>query len=311
MASRIFTSLTCLLAAVTAQFPPTPEGVTVLKSKFHEGVTISYKEPGICETTPGVRSYSGYVHLPLQSLTEPGESQDYPINTFFWFFESRKDPHNAPLTIWLNGGPGGSSMTGALTENGPCFIGKDSNSTYLNPWSWNNEVNLLYIDQPNQVGFSHGIPTNVTVNLLWEDWENYNPVEVADFSDGVPEQNNTFKVGTLSSQNLKYTANSTNHSAVALWHFAQTWFEEFPAYKPHDERISLWTESYGGKYGPGFMQFFQRQNELIANGTISGPGTHYLHLDTLGIINGCIDALCQGRSMIDFAWENSMSCISV
>jgi hypothetical protein len=29
---------------VTAQFPPKPEGVTVLESKLEEGVTISYKE---------------------------------------------------------------------------------------------------------------------------------------------------------------------------------------------------------------------------------------------------------------------------
>lgn len=31
-------------------------------------------------------------------------------------------------------------MMGALSENGPCFVNNDSNSTYLNPWSWNNEV---------------------------------------------------------------------------------------------------------------------------------------------------------------------------
>lgn len=62
-------------------------------------------------------------------------------NRFFWFFESRKDPENAPLAIWLNGGPGGSSLMGALEENGPCFITSDSKSTYLNEWSWNNEVN--------------------------------------------------------------------------------------------------------------------------------------------------------------------------
>ena len=45
-------------------------------------------------------------------------------------------------------------MMGLLQENGPCFVGRDSNSTYLNPYSWNNEVNMLYIDQPVQVGFS-------------------------------------------------------------------------------------------------------------------------------------------------------------
>ena len=41
----------------------------------------SMKQPGICETLDGVRSYSGYVHLPPNSLTEPNEEQNYPINT--------------------------------------------------------------------------------------------------------------------------------------------------------------------------------------------------------------------------------------
>lgn len=127
-------------------FPPRRTGITTIHSRFHSNVNISFKEPGICETTPGVRSYSGYIHIPPGGLAESGEVQDYPINTFFWFFEARKDPHTAPLSIWLNGGPGGSSMIGALQENGPCFVGNDSNSTYLNPHSWNNEVNMLYID---------------------------------------------------------------------------------------------------------------------------------------------------------------------
>lgn len=35
-------------------------------------------------------------------------------------------------------------MMGALSENGPCFVNDDSNSTRLNPWSWNNEVGLDY-----------------------------------------------------------------------------------------------------------------------------------------------------------------------
>ena len=43
----------------------------------------------------------------------------------------------------MNGGPGSSSMIGLLQENGPCVVNRDSNSTELNPWSWNNNVNML------------------------------------------------------------------------------------------------------------------------------------------------------------------------
>ena len=112
-------------------------------------------------------------------------------------------------------------------------------------------------------------------------------------------------MGTAGSQNLSHTANTTTHAATALWHFAQTWFEEFPHYKPADEQLSLWTESYGGRYGPGFVDYFMRQNEAIQNGTISGPGTHYLHLNTLGIINGCIDTAEIMRAYGTFPYHNT------
>ena len=34
----------CFVGIAVAQFPPKPEGVTVLKSKFHPNVTISFKQ---------------------------------------------------------------------------------------------------------------------------------------------------------------------------------------------------------------------------------------------------------------------------
>jgi hypothetical protein len=41
-----------LLGVVTAQFPPRPEGTTVVKSKVHENVTISFKE--VCMLPLGI-----------------------------------------------------------------------------------------------------------------------------------------------------------------------------------------------------------------------------------------------------------------
>ncbi|KAI9845827.1 MAG: hypothetical protein M1837_004507 [Sclerophora amabilis] len=291
-----------LLGLGRAQFPPTPEDVTVLRSSQQEGVTVSYKEGGLCETTEGVRSFSGYVHLPNDSLDDVNVVQDYPINTFFWFFESREDPENAPLSIWMNGGPGSSSMIGLLQENGPCSVNSDSNSTTLSPFSWNGASNMLYIDQPNQVGLSYDSLSNGTLDLT-----SNNPMgafEYTDFSDSpVPEQNNTFLVGTWPSGDDDNTANSSMTAARAMWHFAQVWFDEFPEYKV--EKFNIWTESYGGTYGPTFATFFEEQNQAIENGTLTDSGAYVLNLDTLGIINGCIDDVMLELSYFEILHNNS------
>jgi carboxypeptidase C (cathepsin A) len=91
------------------QLPANATGVTTITSPG--GATIRYKEPGkagVCETTPGVNSYSGYVDL------------DANTHMFFWFFEARNDPASAPLTLWLNGGPGSDSMIGLF--QGRCLF---------------------------------------------------------------------------------------------------------------------------------------------------------------------------------------------
>lgn len=115
-------------------------------------------------------------------------------------------------------------------------MANDSKTTHLNPWSWNNEVNMLYLDQPNQVGFSYDVLTNGTWKLDEYDGDFF--VVPANFSkDGLPEANLTNHYGTFASQDLSQTANSTAHAAHALWHFAQTWFFEFPHYKPANDRM--------------------------------------------------------------------------
>ncbi|DAA79308.1 TPA_exp: Serine carboxypeptidase A [Trichophyton benhamiae CBS 112371] len=299
LAASIAVALPVIGAASAQGFPPPVMGVTVVKSKYDENVKITYKENDICETTEGVRSFTGHVHLPPDN-DYFGVYQNYSINTFFWFFEAREDPKNAPLSIWLNGGPGSSSMIGLFQENGPCWINDDSKSTTNNSFSWNNRVNMLYIDQPNQVGFSYDELTNITYSTIND------TISVADFSSGVPAQNLSTLVGTGSSQKPWATANNTVNAARSIWHFAQVWFQEFPEHKPNNNKISIWTESYGGRYGPSFASYFQEQNEKIKNHTITKEGEmHILNLDTLGVINGCIDLMFQAESYAEFPYNNT------
>jgi len=73
---------------------------------------------------------------------------------FYWFFESQIKPsEQTPLVLWLNGGPGASSLAGLFLENGPFALGSDGMLT-PNSYSWNNKTHLIYWDQPVGTGFS-------------------------------------------------------------------------------------------------------------------------------------------------------------
>ncbi|KZF25704.1 pheromone-processing carboxypeptidase kex1 [Xylona heveae TC161] len=75
-------------------------------------------------------------------------------NLFFWFYQNRHIANKQRTVIWLNGGPGCSSMDGALMEIGPYRLTKDGNLTY-NEGSWDEFANVLFVDQPVGTGFSY------------------------------------------------------------------------------------------------------------------------------------------------------------
>ncbi|CAI8604206.1 unnamed protein product [Vicia faba] len=96
----------------------------------------------------GFEQYSGYVTVNEQN----GRA------LFYWLTEAplSRGPNSRPLVLWLNGGPGCSSIAyGASEEIGPFHIKSDGKSLSLNPYAWNNLANILFLDSPAGVGFSY------------------------------------------------------------------------------------------------------------------------------------------------------------
>ncbi|XP_031635893.1 venom serine carboxypeptidase-like [Contarinia nasturtii] len=90
-----------------------------------------------------ITNYAGYFTV----------NKEYNSNMFFWFFPAKVNTDNAPVLLWLQGGPGASSLFGLFAENGPYSVGpklKLISRTY----SWHLNHNLIYIDNPVGTGFS-------------------------------------------------------------------------------------------------------------------------------------------------------------
>lgn len=172
---------------------------------------------------------------------------------FIRFFEARQNPKEAPLAAYFEGGPGDGSEYGLFTQHGPCHFVNNETTPSLNPYSFNEYANVLYVDQPIGAGFSYG---NVSVN-------------------------------------------STKAAAPYVWTLLQAFYDSFPEYENRD--FGLWTESYGGHYGPEFVKYILDQNAAIARGDIQGEE---IRVTALGINNGWFDARIQEKANVDYAFDN-------
>ncbi|KAJ5610852.1 carboxypeptidase Y [Penicillium lagena] len=122
--------------------PQSSDDFRVYRSSYSpdHAIRIRQQDESICAA--GSAQYTGWLDIG-------------PHHLFFWYFESRNDPANDPLTLWMTGGPGGSSMIGLFEEVGPCLINEHGNGTYYNPYGWSQNTSLLFVDQPVDVGFSY------------------------------------------------------------------------------------------------------------------------------------------------------------
>jgi carboxypeptidase C (cathepsin A) len=94
---------------------------------------------------PATKQYSGFVPV----------TPDAKNNLFYYFVEADVFTPETPTLIWLNGGPGASSLTGLFAENlGPQKILADG-QLVANEHSLTKQYNLLAVDNPVGSGFSY------------------------------------------------------------------------------------------------------------------------------------------------------------
>ncbi|XP_077483067.1 venom serine carboxypeptidase-like isoform X2 [Amblyomma americanum] len=92
---------------------------------------------------PDVLGYSGFITV----------NEQLGSNLFFWFFPAMENPEGAPVMMWLQGGPGTSSLLGLFVEHGPYYV-DENYAAQLREITWARNISVLYVDNPVGAGFS-------------------------------------------------------------------------------------------------------------------------------------------------------------
>ncbi|GER56661.1 serine carboxypeptidase-like protein [Striga asiatica] len=106
--------------------------------------------PGQQQLSVKFSQYSGYVTVDSKAG-----------RALFYYFTEAEEPANKPLVLWLNGGPGCSSIGGgAFTAQGPFRVNPDGKTLWYNKYAWNIVANVIFLESPAGVGFSYSNTTS-------------------------------------------------------------------------------------------------------------------------------------------------------
>ena len=206
--------------------------------------------PGADLTESNASHFSGYLEV---------SSHHADLNIFYYY--TKHNDATAPLLVWMNGGPGASSLMGLFTELGPLLLNSRSLpannadgkwNLLQNPYSWSSNASLLVWEQPAGVGFSRCKPDPCT--QPWND----------------------------------------TSSAEANLEFLLEFYRAFPSELRREVYIS--GESYGGVYVPLLAERVHKHNQIAATDAGSAPP---IKLMGIAVGNGCVGWTQKGGCGLD------------
>ncbi|KAL8707605.1 MAG: hypothetical protein Q9220_007392 [cf. Caloplaca sp. 1 TL-2023] len=119
--------------------------------RYYNNATKDYFVESLPEVPQNLLTemYSGLVPIDLANTSR----------ALFYVFQPTVGPPVDEVTIWMNGGPGCSSLEGFLQENGLIQWTWGQFNPTINDYSWVNLTNMLWVEQPVGTGFSIGDAT--------------------------------------------------------------------------------------------------------------------------------------------------------
>ncbi|CAI5738763.1 unnamed protein product [Peronospora destructor] len=180
------------------------------------------REGDLVENLPGLVSLINVTHHAGRIALHDSDKN----LIFYWHFQAAQDADKAPLIIWLNGGPGCSSLQGLFMGISPLKL-VDESTIAKNEHSWYQFANLLFVDQPVGTGMSY---TRGNTYRLDEG------AVSADFYDFL----------------IKFLQRHSEYLAVN-------------GGVKHSRTIILCGESHAGRWIPNFSEYILKQNDDLSN----------------------------------------------
>lgn len=143
-------------------------GAPVVQAKHVDKTKADFEVVGMEKIEPSFKSFDGEMYAGTLPIAHPSNMKEDDGEYMFWLFEPTTSTADDSLIIWFNGGPGCTSFSaGLFFEMGPITIplrpagylpGSEEYRAPLgpNPYGWTKAGNVMYVEQPVNVGYSVG-----------------------------------------------------------------------------------------------------------------------------------------------------------